>query len=155
MYSRSITIATLLTFVLSTSAAFGQCGCSAPATTSAPVVSSYTAQYAPVTTYYAPATDYATYYSPTTTYYAPTTAYYAPTTTYYAPQPYVSYYTPSVSYYAPTTAYSPVAAPVATPYTSYYAPAGASVMAGSSIYGTPKVYVYGQPIRNAIRASTP
>jgi hypothetical protein len=64
--------------------------------------------------------------------------------------------TPCASYYAPATAvtpcvtyYSPPVAPVAAPYGVYYG------VAGTSIYGTPKVYVPDQPVRNAPRAVTP
>jgi DNA-directed RNA polymerase II subunit RPB1 len=99
---------------------------------------SYYAGSAPVTTYYAPAT---------TTYYAPTTAYYAPTTSYYAAR--TSYYAPTTSYYAPTTAYygaTAVAAPVVV---------GRPAVLGSGSLGQPKVYIPGQPIRNALRWATP
>lgn len=100
----------------------------------------YTSYYVPTTTYYAPE-SYATYYAPTTTYYAP-----AAYTSYYAPAAYTSYYAPTTAYYTPYAAYSPV---VAAPYVTYYGSAGASV------YGTPKVYVRGEPVRNALRALTP
>jgi hypothetical protein len=121
-----------------TSTVLAQCSCAAPQTVYAPVDAGYT-------TYYAPASNVA-YYAPTTTaYYAPaTTAYYAPTTT---------------AYYAPTTTYASYYAPVATPYTTYYAPATTYVagygVVGSSVYGTPKVYVPGEPVRNLIRRNTP
>jgi hypothetical protein len=77
-----------------------------------------------------------TYGSGYTSYYAPTTTYYAaPTTTYYS--------APVTSYYAPYTTYSPV--------TTYYAPG----VVGSTIYGTPQVYVPGQPVRNLLRSVIP
>lgn len=111
------------------------------------------------TTYYAPATT--TFYAPpTTTFYAPaTTAYYAPTTAYYAPAVTVA---PTVTYYAPV--------PAVVPMTTYYAPVvgnGVVVAAytpamvatpyivGRGSLGQPKVYVAGQPIRNAMRFVTP
>jgi hypothetical protein len=82
---------------------------------------------------------------------------------YYAPQPYVNYYappvTPYVSYYAPAVPYVSYYAP-ATPYVSYYAPYAVAVrpyygVVGSSIYGTARVYVPGQPVRNVARAVLP
>jgi hypothetical protein len=164
MLKRSMIVVAFLAFSLSASVVFAQCACSA-----APVA---TATYAPTTTYYAPeAYTYTSNYAPTTAYYAPETytSYYVPTTTYYAPETYTSYYAPTTAYYAPTTAYYP------SVYTSYYAPttayyspyvayapvAGAAVVAspytrvGASVYGTPKVYVRGEPVRNAWRAITP
>ena len=151
-----ITVAAVIVSV-NASMAIAQCACGgaqtayiAPSYTgyAAP---SYTAAYAPAVacasgcascevpatqaTYYAPAAESSctTCYAPTTTYYAPTTAYYAPTTTaYYAPAA-------TTAYYAPAT-------------TVYYALAA---VVGSSVYGTAKVYVPGQPVRNALRAITP
>lgn len=160
MRTRSIAIVTFLAFSLTASVVFAQCGCGA-ATSYVPVAPSYTANYVPTTTYYAPET-YTSYYAPTTAYYAPEayTSYYAPTTTYYAPETYTSYYAPTTayypsvytSYYTPTTAYY-------TPYVAYAPVAGAVVApysrVGASVYGTQKVYVRGEPVRNAWRALTP
>jgi hypothetical protein len=42
--------------------------------------------------------------------------------------------------------------PVVQPYVSYYA--YSPYVVGSSIYGAPRVYVQGEPIRNALRALT-
>jgi hypothetical protein len=97
----------------------------------------YTSYYVPATAYYAPPPAYTTYYAPPVTY-APAVPY----ATYYAPPvPYATYYAPPV------------------PYASYYAaPAYVAyrrVAVGPSMYGTPKVYVAGQPVRNALRAVTP
>jgi hypothetical protein len=61
---------------------------------------------------------------------------------YYAPATYATYYTPYTSYYTPTTSY----------YAAAYVPYG---VVGSSIYGTAKVYVPGEPVRNTLRAITP
>jgi hypothetical protein len=162
MYARSIFVGLFIALFLTSSAVFGQCSCGVPAATYAPAVSSYTAEYGPVTAYYAPS-SYSTYYAPTTTYSAPTTSvsYYMPTTTYYAPQPYVSYYAPTTAYYAPqpyVSCYAPSVSYYA-PTTAYYAPtpyvtARPYAWVGSSVYGTPKVYVAGQPVRNAIRANS-
>jgi hypothetical protein len=97
-----------------------------------------------VATYMPAAPAYTTYYAPTTAYYdsAPYVAYYAPPaayTTYYA-SPYVSYYaSPYTTYYGPTVA----------AYPAYYA------RPGWSVFGAPRVYVPGQPVRNALRAVTP
>ena len=71
----------------------------------------------------------------------------------YAPAPYVSYYAPPVpytAYYSPYVAYSPYAAyaPV-MPYRAYYG------VPGWSMYGTPRFYVPGEPVRNVVRAVTP
>lgn len=87
--------------------------------------------YAPV------APTYATYYAPTYCSRAPNVTYNAtaaPQRAYYAPvaQPYTTYYTP-----------------MAQPYAVYYG------SAGRSIYGTPKIYVPGEPVRNVLRAVTP
>jgi hypothetical protein len=179
MRFQSIACAVIVAIALPVSNGFAQCGCAtasyAPTSTYyAPA--SYVAEYAPATTtaYYAPTTYVATY-APTTTYYAPTayvasyapatTAYDAPATTaYYAPATYVANYATTTAYYAPaayTVGYAPTTtyyAPAAT--TAYYAPAvPASVIvngrAGTSIYGTAKIYVPGEPVRNTIRAITP
>jgi hypothetical protein len=150
MRTRSIVIVMFLVFSLTASVVFAQCGCGA-ATSYVPTTTyyapeTYTSYYAPTTAYYAPET-YTSYYVPTTTYYAPeTTSYYAPTTAYYAPSVYTSYYTPTTAYYTPYVAYAPVAgAAVVAPYSRV----------GASVYGTPKVYVRGEPVRNAWRALTP
>ncbi len=145
MCARSIVPVTFLAFILTASTVFAQCGCGLT-TTYMPVAPSYTTYYAPTTAYYVPEI-YTSYYVPTTTYYAPETytTYYAPTTAYYAPSVYTSYYAPATSYYAPYVSYAPVAAP----YVTYYG------RVGESIYGTPKVYVRGEPVRNAWRAITP
>jgi hypothetical protein len=109
----------------------------------------------PVVSYYAPPAAYAAPVFPAP---AVQTSYYAPAepvvqTSYFAPSPVVqtSYYTPyyaaapvvaaPVGYY---TARPVVAAPVA--YTAGYAPA---------VVVRPKVYVYGEPVRNFFRAVTP
>ena len=143
MCQRFITLAVII-FLLSSSMAFAQCGCSSP-----PVVAaapSYVSDYAPQATY-SPA-SYVSYYAPPAAYApAPYVSYYAPPAA-YAPAPYVSYYAPPVAYaayYSPAPAY---AAPV-VPYRAYYG------VAGWSVYGTPRVYVPGEPVRNALRAVTP
>ena len=140
----AVTMATAL--VLCGSAVFGQCcGGGAAYVPAAPVYASY---YAPA----APA--YATYYAPSTAYYAP------------APVPYAAYYAPPVAYtayYAPPVAYSTYYAPPVA-YSTYYAPRVAYAPAvvaypyarpGWSMYGTPRVYVAGEPVRNILRATTP
>jgi hypothetical protein len=68
-----------------------------------------------------------TYYTPPVTNYPPVSC-----ISHYAPAPQVAYYTP-----------------VAQPAVAYYG------KPGRSIYGTPKVYVPGEPIRNILRAITP
>jgi hypothetical protein len=88
-----------------------------------------TVSYMPVvpacTAYYAPP-------APCTTCYAPyTTCYAAPCTTCYA-APCATYYTPTV-----------------VAYPAYYA------RPGRSVFGAPRVYVAGQPVRNVLRAVTP
>jgi hypothetical protein len=96
---------------------------------------------------------------PTQTTYAPVvssqTAYYVPAATYYAPVPRVAYYAAP-----PVATYATYYAPAPQPYTTYYAPAPQPYVAyygalGSSIYGTPRVYMPGQPVRNVLRAVTP
>ena len=77
-------------------------------------------------------------------------AYYAPTTAYCDPAPYATYYTQRVVY----AAYYP------SPYVTYYEPAIAAYPAydarlGWSVFGAPRVYVAGQPVRNVLRAITP
>jgi hypothetical protein len=93
------------------------------------------------------------------TVYSPPVVAYQPATTYV--HPYVAY-SPVVAPYAtyspvvvPYGAYSPIVAPA--PYAAYapvYAPAVA-VVPGRAVWVHPKVYVQGQPVRNALRAITP
>jgi len=81
-------------------------------------------------------------------------------TTYYAPQPYVTNYAPAphVTYHAPATCatcYAP-----ATPHVNYHAPAVQPYVvnygvAGWTVYGTPRVYVPGEPVLNVLRAVLP
>jgi hypothetical protein len=155
MHKRIVFLATCAVMGLAALPVFGQCGCGSAPTVYAPVASSETAYYpSPTVTYYAPATEVAYASPPTVAYYpseASTVTYYSPVaqpyTTYYAPpvaQPYVTYYTP----------------PVAQPYATYYAPAAPTVVrpygvVGENIYGAPKVYIRGEPVRNALRAITP
>ncbi len=124
------------------STVFAQCGCGAVQTTYAPVAASYSAYYPSTVTYYAPAQQVT--YAPV----APVT-YYAPVT------PQVTYYAPAAPSY--TTYY---AAPAVQPYATYYAPAVQPTavyygVPGRSIYGTPRVYMPGQPVRNVWRAIVP
>ena len=101
-----------------------------------------------VTTYYPPA-PVVSYYAPS----APVVAYDVPTVA-AAPLPVTTYYTPAAvpvtTYYVPTTAYY---APATTTYyggTAVVAPVvvGRPVTVGSSLYGTWRPYVVGQPVRN-------
>lgn len=70
---------------------------------------------------------------------------------------------PSASYITcntPGTSHVAYYAPVTQAYPSRYVPAPRVYvpndgMAGWSIYGTPKVYVPGEPVRNVLRAITP
>jgi hypothetical protein len=107
--------------------AFAQCPCAYYGQPAyVSAVPAYTAYYPPVATaYYPPAVSYATYYAPV----APRRV-----VTYY-PAPYTTYYAPAPRYYAPV-----------------YAPA---VVGGRSMFGAPRVYVGGQPVRNAVKAVTP
>jgi hypothetical protein len=78
------------------------------------------------------------------------TPYYAPTVPYYAPVPHVDYYAPLAAH----TTYYP------SPYATYYGPTVAAYPAyyarlGWSVFGAPRVYVAGQPVRNVLRAITP
>jgi hypothetical protein len=110
-----------------------------------PVVTTYYPP-APVVSYYAPSAPVVTYDVPTvaaaplpvTTYYAPAavpvTTYYAPTTAYYAPA--------TTTYYGGTTVFTPVVV-------------GRPVTVGSSLYGTWRPYVVGQPVRNTARFFVP
>jgi hypothetical protein len=129
MYQRLITLAAIA-LLLSGSVAFADCGCGSQPTY-APVAPSYVSYYTP------PVVDYAP---------APYVSYYAPPAV-YAPAPYVSYYAPAAPYvaYSPRVAY----APVVVPYRVTYG------VPGYSIYGTPRVYVPAEPVRNVVRAVTP
>ena len=80
---------------------------------------------------------------------ASSTAYYTPTVAHYPPAPYYTPATPQAAYYAPVAKPYATNASVARPYAAYYG------TAGWSIYGTPKVYVPGEPVRNVLRAVTP
>jgi hypothetical protein len=151
MYQRFVPLA-VIALIACASSVYAQCSCGlspayAPAAAAyAPVAPSYTTSYAPAVVDYAPVT-YATYYAAPAAYApAPYVSYYAPAA--YAPAPYVSYYAPPVSYaayYAPSVAVAPVVAP----YRAYYG------TPGWSIYGTPRVYVPGEPVRNTLKAVTP
>ena len=80
------------------------------------------------------------------------TAYCTPTVANYPPAPYATCYTPATpqaAYYAPLAKPYATYVPVARPYSAYHG------TAGWSIYGTPKVYVPGEPVRNVLRAVTP
>ena len=61
------------------------------------------------------------------------------------------------TYYSPVTsgcstcAAGVAYAPVVQPYVSY-APVYSPYVAGWSVYGTPKLYVAGEPVRNTLRA---
>jgi hypothetical protein len=86
---------------------------------------------------------------------APAVAYYAPAPVVgYGPVVATSYYAPQVAYYAAPAPYV-VASPVVT--TAYYAPAPVAVapVYGPAVVVRPKVYIYGQPVRNVLRAVTP
>ena len=110
-----------------------------PVVTYSPVVTTYAA---PVVTSYRPVVTYpgvVRYRAPIVTYRQPVVRYRAPVVTYR--QPVVRYRTPVVTYRPLVPAYSPAYAPV-------YLPAGSLVV-------RPKVYVPGQPVRNALRAITP
>jgi len=149
MYRRFIPVVAVA-LLLSASVAFAQCGCSVPPVY-APAAPSYTSDYAPQVTYAAPVAYSASYTAPVA---------------YAAPAPQVSYYAPPVAYaayYAPPVAYSAYyAAPV--PYAAYYAPAVAYGPVavpyrvgypGRSMYGAPRIYVPGEPVRNTLKAITP
>jgi hypothetical protein len=142
MRNRVFVAAGLLALGLAASPVLAQCNCAGSvATTYAPAASSYATYYTPTVAYYEPAASYVSYYAPPApqvTYYEPA----APQVTYYAPA------TPQVTYYAPAapqvTYYTQAA-----PYVAYYG------TAGWSVYGTPKVYMAGEPVRNVLRAVTP
>jgi hypothetical protein len=117
-------VAIVLTLIAST--LFAQCGCGVPA-------------------YTAPAVSYSAYYAPAVTY----TAAYEPVAAYY-PAPYVANYTPVTTYYTPYTTYS-------TPYAAYspaYVVGRPYAAYGASVFGAPRVYVQGEPVRNVVRALT-
>jgi hypothetical protein len=77
---------------------------------------------------------------------------YAPPVAYYAPAPYVAYYPPA-AVYPPVAAYPP---PYATYAPVVVPPAPVQyVVPGRNIYGGPRLYVPGEPVRNAVRAVTP
>ncbi|MGA2617400.1 MAG: hypothetical protein ABSF26_07310 [Thermoguttaceae bacterium] len=85
---------------------------------------------------------YASYYAPPAAYApAPYVSYYAP------PVPYTTYYSPYAAYYSPYATFAPVVAPYPV-YYRYGVP-------GWSAYGTPRLYVPGEPVRNVLRAVTP
>jgi hypothetical protein len=167
----------VIALLLSSSVAFAYCDCATRAAY-APAATGYVTSYAPVSysSYATPAvayrpvtTGYSTYYTPATptytTYYAAptsgyTTYYAAPTTssytTYYAPTTSYAASTPYTTYYAPTTTYSTYY----EPYTSYYYPGYSTYyygygVPGTSVYGAPRYYVPGEPVRNTFRAVTP
>lgn len=143
MFRRLITLA-IIALTLSGATALADCGCGVqPVYTSA--APSYSTYYAPATVDYAPVSQ-VSYYAPAA---APVSyvSYYEPAPV-YAPAPYVTYYAPPVAavpyatYYTPYAAYAPVVAP----YRAYYG------VPGVSIYGTPRVYVPGEPVRNTLKA---
>ena len=141
MYWRFISLA-VIALILSGSTVFAQCGCSSPPVYE-PVAPSYSTYYAPPVADYTPV-SYVSNYQPAA---VPTTyvSYYAPPAA-VAPAPYVAYYATPTPY---VTYYSPPVAPVVAPYPVYYG------VPGLSIYGTPQIYVPGQPVRNVLRAITP
>jgi len=133
---------------------FAACGCALLASvahgqvivSSRPVVTTYYPP-APVVSYYAPS-------APVVAYDAPVVAAPLPVTTYYAPAPAAL---PVTTFYAPTTAYY---APATTTFyggTAVVAPVvvGRPVTVGSSLYGTWRPYVPGQPVRNTLRFFVP
>ncbi len=143
MCQRSITLA-IIALTISGATVWADCGCGAqPVYTSA--APSYSTYYAPATADYAPVSQ-VSYYAPVAAP-MPYVSYYAPAPV-YAPAPYVTYYAPPVvavpyaTYYAPPVAY----APVAVPYRVLYG------VPGRSIYGTPRVYVPREPVRNTLKA---
>jgi len=140
---------------------FAACGCALLASiaqgqvvvSSQPIVTTYYPP-APVVSYYAPSAPVVAYDIPTIA------ATPLPVTTYYAPAPVAvpvtTFYAPTTSYYAPTTAYY---APATTTFyagTAVVAPVvGRPVTVGSSVYGTWRPYVPGQPVRNTLRFFVP
>jgi hypothetical protein len=111
---------------------------------SQPVVTTYYPP-APVVSYYAPS-------APVVAYDAPAVAAPLPVTTYYAPAavPVTTYYAPTTAYYAPATTTFYGGTAVVTPVV-----VGRPVTVGSSLYGTWRPYVAGQPVRNTLRFFVP
>jgi len=154
MFQRWVPVVAAVVLSLIASTALAECGCGPAVTTYAPAAGNYTLSYTPAVTYVAPE-SYVAYSAPAASY----VSYYAP-----AVQPYVAYSAPVTSYvtaYAPTVQpYVAYSAPV-TPYVSYYPAVVRQPYAvrygvpGASIYGTGKVYVPGEPVRNFFRAVTP
>ena len=141
MYKRLIVLTAAVALGLSASTVLAQCGCGAVEPAYVPAAPSYSTYYAPTATYYAPApTTPRTMHRRRT---PRTTRSRTPRTT--RPRAYATYYVqPYATYYAPAscgTCYSPVV--------GYYG------VAGRSMFGAPRVYVPGQPVRNVFRAVTP
>jgi hypothetical protein len=131
MYTRFIATMAAIVLSVGSSAARAQCGCDFAETAYAPAVpsySSYTA-YAPVVPSYS--------------------SYFAPTVAYYAPPPYISYYAQTTTYVGYSSPYVAYSAPVVRPWAAYYG------VPGWSVFGAPRAYVAGQPVRNVLRAVTP
>ncbi|MEN6452416.1 MAG: hypothetical protein ABFC96_18160 [Thermoguttaceae bacterium] len=181
MCKRLFVVTVAMVLGLAASAAFAQCCGSVEMGYAAPA---YTTYYAPTVAYYPPAVQTVSY-APTATYYAPAScstcatggcstcatggcspcsscstgcstcaapvAAPAPCTTCYAPAvPQATYYpAPYATYYAPAA------------YATYYAPAcstcavGYCGRPGYSVFGAPRVYYAGQPVRNTLKAITP
>jgi hypothetical protein len=122
MCTRSIAAVAAIGLALSASAVLAQCNCG-------PVEAGYVGSVP----------SYTTYYAPSVTYYAP-----VPYVSYYAPAPYVSYrapVVPYVAYYSPYVAYR---APLVRPYAAY------DGVGGWGVYGRPRIYVPGVPVRRAV-----
>lgn len=158
MFGRSLVVVAVVMLGPSVSMVLGQCGCGSVPTVNMPAAPSYTTYYTPTVAEYAPA-PYVVNYAPT-----PYVANYSPASyvANYAPAPYVVNYalTPYIANYAPATPYVSYYAPVAQRNAVYSPPAAqpyvtSYVPVGSSIYGTPKVYAPGEPVRNVLRAITP
>ena len=96
------------------------------------------AAYAPVIS---PAPAVMTYVAPRVRTYRPVVRY--PATIHY-PAPVVTYRPAVVRYRVPVTTYRPVISPVVP-----------ALVPSGTLLVRPKVYVYGQPIRNALRAMSP
>ena len=141
MCQRFISLAVIV-LVLSGSTAYAQCGCNSQPV-GVTVASSYSTYDAPSVADYTPAPYVSNYAPPAAP--MPYVSYYSPPASYSA-VPYVSYYAPATPY---VTYYSPPVAPIAVPYQAYYG------VPGVTVYGTPQVYVPGQPVRNVLRAITP
>jgi hypothetical protein len=130
-----IGLAVVVLAVLTCSTAWAQCGC-APVAVGASYVPEAVATPAPVyaASYPVAVPMYSAYYPVAPAY-----------STYYAPPVYSAYYAPplySAYYPAPMV----VARPVYMPSAAWY---------GAPYVVRPKVYVYGQPVRNVLRAITP